>query len=263
MAVYDLKNIVIKLYKMGSPCKLFCQKRPFTVCIEGNIGSGKTTFLSHFKQFNNTAVLTEPVELWRNVGGTNLLDLMYKDPNRYSFLFQSYVQLTMLQLHTMEVSEPYKIMERSVYSARIFIENMKRNTMLDKVESVVLEDWYSWCLKSACIQTDLIVYLRTTPEVVYQRMKKRARHEEISVSLEYLKQIHEIHDEWLFEQTLFEVPAPIIVIDGDKNLEEMVGQFEKCRKEIFDKQIEGDIDTKNSNITVSPCSLPKITVASD
>ena len=57
---------------MTSPtCKLY--KRPFTVCVEGNIGSGKTTFLSHFKQFDNTTVLQEPVELWRNVAGTNLL----------------------------------------------------------------------------------------------------------------------------------------------------------------------------------------------
>lgn len=64
-----------------SICKMY--KRPFTVCIEGNIGSGKTTFLSHFKEFNNTTVLQEPVELWRNVGGTNLLVRFLK----YKFLY--------------------------------------------------------------------------------------------------------------------------------------------------------------------------------
>lgn len=48
-------------------------KRPFTVCIEGNIGSGKTTFLKYFKKYENTMVVPEPVELWRNVCGTNLL----------------------------------------------------------------------------------------------------------------------------------------------------------------------------------------------
>lgn len=55
----------------GSVSKLY--KRPFTVCVEGNIGSGKTTFLSHFKKFDNITVLEEPVELWRDVSGTNLL----------------------------------------------------------------------------------------------------------------------------------------------------------------------------------------------
>lgn len=55
----------------GSIGKLY--RRPFTVCVEGNIGSGKTTFLSHFKKFDNVTVLEEPVELWRDVSGTNLL----------------------------------------------------------------------------------------------------------------------------------------------------------------------------------------------
>ena len=48
-------------------------KRTFTVCVEGNIGSGKTTFLNNFKVYENTTVIQEPVQLWRNVAGTNLL----------------------------------------------------------------------------------------------------------------------------------------------------------------------------------------------
>ena len=33
------------------------------------------------------------------MNGVNLFDLMYKDPKRYGFIFQSYVQLTMLEMH--------------------------------------------------------------------------------------------------------------------------------------------------------------------
>lgn len=48
--------------------------QPFTVLIEGNIGSGKTTFLNHFQQFQEKiCLITEPVEKWRNVRGVNLL----------------------------------------------------------------------------------------------------------------------------------------------------------------------------------------------
>lgn len=48
--------------------------QPFTVLIEGNIGSGKTTFLNHFQQFQDrVCLITEPVEKWRNVRGVNLL----------------------------------------------------------------------------------------------------------------------------------------------------------------------------------------------
>lgn len=83
-------------------------------------------------------------------------ELMYSEPSRYAFLFQSYVQLTMLQLHTCKTPSPYKIMERSVYSAMCFVENLKRKNVLRDVEVTVLENWYDWCLKNANIETDLI-----------------------------------------------------------------------------------------------------------
>lgn len=52
--------------------------QPFTVLIEGNIGSGKTTFLNHFQQFQDKiCLITEPVEKWRNVKGVNLLVRFY------------------------------------------------------------------------------------------------------------------------------------------------------------------------------------------
>ena len=48
--------------------------KPFTIVVEGNIGSGKTTFLKHFKQFSDkVAVLDEPVQKWRDAQGHNLL----------------------------------------------------------------------------------------------------------------------------------------------------------------------------------------------
>ncbi|XP_015184551.1 PREDICTED: deoxynucleoside kinase isoform X2 [Polistes dominula] len=241
----------------GTPNKIY--KRPFTVCVEGNIGSGKTTFLNHFKNYDNAVVLQEPVELWRDVAGVNLLDLMYKDPKRYAFLFQSYVQLTMLQLHTYKTQSPYKIMERSVYSARLFIENMKRSKMLQDIEVIVLEDWYNWCITSANIETDMIIYLRTSPEVVYQRMRIRARKEENAVSLEYLQQIHQIHDEWLLQQSLFSLPAPVVVLDGNKSINEMVDEFEKCKSTIFSdknqKANKSEIITTTTNTTFSQAKL--------
>ncbi|KAL2722545.1 deoxynucleoside kinase-like isoform X2 [Vespula squamosa] len=243
------RHIILKIMS-GTSCKTY--KRPFTVCVEGNIGSGKTTFLNHFKSYNNTVVLQEPVELWRDISGVNLLELMYKDPRRYAFIFQSYVQLTMLRLHTYKTQLPYKVMERSVYCSRLFIENMKRNKILQDVEIVVLEEWYDWCIKNANIETDLIIYLRTSPEVVYQRMRIRARKEENSVSLEYLKQIHEIHDEWLLYQSLFSLPAPVIILDGNKSIEEMVAEFDKCKNKIFTQQREVENEIITANTTMSP-----------
>lgn len=75
-------------------------------------------------------------------------------------------------------------------------------------------------------------------------MQARARKEEDSVPLEYLRQIHEIHEDWLYRQTLFSLPAPVMIIDGDKSLEEMVPQFEKCKDRILNGQVENTTSTR-------------------
>ncbi|KAH9362443.1 hypothetical protein HPB48_020147 [Haemaphysalis longicornis] len=61
---------------------------------------------------------------------------MYKDPKRWGLTFQTYVQLTMMQLHLEPVPSPVKIMERSLHSARyVFVENLHRSCKLEGAEN--------------------------------------------------------------------------------------------------------------------------------
>lgn len=188
-----------KVIKTAIPKLTSPRKAPFTVFIEGNIGAGKTTFLNHFKKYDDVRLYTEPVEKWRNVDGFNLLviesifvphfsdliilnnliflapnydarpqicrdnidykkeftfshsmshnisiltarhmfiirivdnsvcfisisylqELMYKESHKWAFPFQTYVTLTMLQTHTELTNKRIKLMERSLYSARL------------------------------------------------------------------------------------------------------------------------------------------------
>ena len=102
--------------------------RPFTVIVEGNIGSGKSTFLDHYRNLSDFAVFQEPVDKWRDLDGHNLLELMYTDPRRHSYTFQSFVQLTMAQLHAAKTNKRIKMIERSLWSARyVFAENLLRS----------------------------------------------------------------------------------------------------------------------------------------
>lgn len=57
--------------------------KPFTVFVEGNIGSGKTTFLNHFAR-PDVDLLSEPVDMWRNVEGHNLLVSIFLLSNYYN-----------------------------------------------------------------------------------------------------------------------------------------------------------------------------------
>merc|ERR1719282_976534 len=120
------KSILPKLVQNISRSMSSTSRRPYTVIVEGNIGAGKTTFLQPFlKHENIVQVCTEPVEKWRNLQGHNLLQKMYEDPSRWSMLLQTYIQLTMVQLHNQPCQKPVKIMERSLLSARYcFVENL-------------------------------------------------------------------------------------------------------------------------------------------
>ena len=70
----------------------------YKVVIEGNIGCGKSTLLSYFENDAKIKVFSEPITKWQNLSGCNLLQLMYENPERWTFQFQNYVQLTRLEL---------------------------------------------------------------------------------------------------------------------------------------------------------------------
>lgn len=94
------------------------RSRPFNIVLEGNIGSGKSTFLNYFQHNKSVSIDSEPLDSWCNCDGHNLLALQYEDPSKWSATLQSFVQLTMLQLHLKPVQQPIRMIERSIYSAR-------------------------------------------------------------------------------------------------------------------------------------------------
>jgi len=210
-------------------------KRPFTVVVEGNIGCGKTTFLQHFAKYDSVDILKEPVDEWRDVEGHNLLQLMYQDPKRWSLPFQSYVQLTMLRQHLAQSDNPIKLMERSIHSGRYcFVENLYKTGKLQGSEYSVLKEWYDFLVHSQEIDlnTDLIVYLRTDPETAMERLKSRARGEEVDIPIDYLRELHDHHEDWLVHKKFSHPPAPVIVIDANQDVEDMLGEYEKCMRDI-------------------------------
>lgn len=131
--------------------------KPFTVIVEGNIGSGKTMFLNRFNKNENVHICAEPVSKWQNCNGFNLLGLLYEDPKKWSFSFQSYVQLTMLQQHLQETIKPVKLMERSLYSARYcFVEKLTQDGLMAEPSKSVINEWFKWILNNADVSVDLI-----------------------------------------------------------------------------------------------------------
>ncbi|XP_015423371.1 PREDICTED: thymidine kinase 2, mitochondrial [Myotis davidii] len=159
---------------------------------------------------------------------------MYRDACRWGLTLQTYVQLTMLDQRTCPQTSPVRLMERSIHSARyIFVENLYRSGKMPEVDYVVLSEWYDWIVRNIDVSVDLIVYLRTTPETCYQRLKMRCRDEEKVIPLEYVDAIHRLYEEWLTKGGLFPTVAPVLVIEADHDMQKMLEVLEQNRDRIL------------------------------
>jgi len=176
--------------------------------IEGNIGAGKSTLLNYLKNNLECNISQEPVQEWMKM---DLLDKFYKDIDRWSFAFQ--MNCFISRSHQVDKLEEGKnFIERSVLSDRIFAQNCLNNGNMDPVEFEIYNKWSTWLYERVCKKVKNIIYLRSSPEVSYERIKKRNRDGEETIPLEYLKQLHRLHDEWLIDNEELNV----LILDADK-----------------------------------------------
>ena len=115
------------------------------------------------------------------------------------------------------------------------------------MEYVILTEWFDWLISRESCGVDLIVYLRTTPEVAHERIKSRCRNEEKAIPLEYLRTLHQLHERWLMpaekddvsvstSSSSFPLPAPVLVLDGNCSNEEMAAIVEARKDEILGRK---------------------------
>ena len=85
-------------------------------------------------------------------------------------------------------------------------------------EYAVLDEWFKFVTSpesSVSLNVDLIIYLKTSPAKALERINVRARSEENRIPLEYLQELHDLHEDWLLSGKHPELP-PVVVIDADK-----------------------------------------------
>ncbi|XP_074254306.1 deoxyguanosine kinase, mitochondrial isoform X2 [Saimiri boliviensis] len=203
---------------------LHAGRGPRRLSIEGNIAVGKSTFVKLLmKTYPEWHVATEPVARWQNIqaAGTqkactaqslgNLLDMMYQEPARWSYTFQTFsfmsrlkVQLEPFPEELLQARKPVQIFERSVYSDRyIFAKNLFENGSLSDIEWHIYQDWHSFLLQEFASRLTLhgFIYLQASPQVCLKRLYQRARDEEKGIKLAYLEQLHDQHEAWLIHRT--------------------------------------------------------------
>lgn len=184
---------------------------PRIVSIEGNIGAGKTTLFDHLKaRFAASGVhavfMPEPVDLWQTVAdesGETMLTKFYRDPTKYAFSFQIMAFTTRLaMLKRMMREHPdcdVIICERSLEADRnVFAKMLRGSGKIEDVEYQVYEMLYNDTAEEFPI--DRIIYVDADPEVCVNRIAKRSRTGESTISVEYLRDCREYYNAWLLAE---------------------------------------------------------------
>lgn len=187
--------------------------------IEGNIGVGKSTFLSLIQKHLPTVQYTlEPVDNWANQNfGHSLLEQFYTNPERWAYTIETLAMVSRSRDHiAVQDLHPHHLVERSIYSGHYcFALNGKRDGYFHAVEWDAYMQWVNFIINNKCKEPHGFIYLQADPDVCHARIAKRQRAGENMISKEYLHNIHYWHEQFLIEKkgltpAIAEVPVLIL-----------------------------------------------------
>jgi len=184
------------------------------ILFEGNIAAGKSTVGRRLAESELFGFVEEPVGAWQQDFEENLLDLFYRDTNRWAFTFQLAAFTTRAKTWTEVlaiIDHRNVVLERSIYCDRyVFAKNCYQSGLMKKTEWQLYCKLWDWLESNWCAEPDKIVYLRTPADVCLERIETRGRAEEATIPIEYLRDLEVLHDEWLTDN------PKAIMIDGTK-----------------------------------------------
>lgn len=219
--------------------------KPICVCA-GNIGAGKSTLLSSIEQMlkiqngeenkenqNNKAsqnikVVLEPVGKWTerkmNEDGTSedsILEMFYKDPKRYAFCFQMYalqtrfVQLTKTIKENPSATLLYERCPLSDYN--IFAKLLHKTQKITSQEYHIYKEWFDMVYDMINPNIKAIIYLDVPVDICHKRIAKRNRQGEANISMDYLRDLEEMHQLWLEDPALIDKNIRLYKVEFMKN----------------------------------------------
>ncbi len=188
--------------------------KPLLISIEGDIGSGKSTLLRELREkYPEYHFIDEPLSTWtalKNDEGESLLHVFYKDIRRYAYTFQNCAILSRAQNIRRAVAEwqrscesdPTKaannvfITERCLETDKnVFAQMLRDDRKMDLLEWDLYNRWYE--MLDGVANVDGLIYVDTSPEVCFERIKCRGRDGEEEIPLDYLRQLDRYHARWI------------------------------------------------------------------
>src|SRR5581483_5280099 len=163
--------------------------------VEGNIGAGKSTFLTMVaQQAPHISVVLEPLHNWqRQTHGQSLLVNFMNNPRRWSYTMETLTMMCRVKDHLQEQANPNpsRLMERSIYSGHYcFALTGYESGFMTGVEWQMYSQWFNFLVPGKCRPPQGFIYLKVDPLISFERIAKRKREGESAITLDYLKAIH-------------------------------------------------------------------------
>tara|TARA_Y100000389_G_scaffold40620_1_gene35194 strand:- start:39317 stop:39889 length:573 start_codon:yes stop_codon:yes gene_type:complete len=181
------------------------------ICIEGNIGAGKSTILQKLHDEHKYLICLEPVENWKPY-----LKRIYEDDEGY---YEFQVKVWSDRSFIQEKTDRNMLYERSPhFTMNTFVECMKMTKKITNEEYDNLKKMYEntdnkWKPKKH-------IYIKVSPETSYERIKTRSREHEHKITKEYLTMLHDLYENAYKEAK--EKGIDVIVINGEQEVDEIV-----------------------------------------
>ncbi len=175
------------------------------VCIEGNIGAGKTSLCTRLaKRFDGKLILEQFTD-------NPFLPFFYADPKRYAFPVEIFF---MTERHKQMQKH---ILTHDLFAKHIFSDYFFTKTLLFAKNNLSPEEFRIFQhlfqqLENPFPYPDLLVYLHRSTKKLQELISERGRDMESPITSDYLQTIQDAYFEYFRSETGF----PILIIDVEE-----------------------------------------------
>jgi deoxyadenosine/deoxycytidine kinase len=222
-------------------------KSKYIFSIEGNIGSGKTTIIHHLQEIygDQVVLVEEPVKDWQNLKGENLLKKKNDDLNRWGYSFEAYVLITKMNELTKVAFSDKKIIliERCMLTDKVFFDLNVENGFSNPMEEAMFKNLYEFLSNNVYPKLSGIIYLDTPVEECINRMIKRGRKAEKSLTKEYLTQLDDN-----FKKVIKESGIPYLKLNGVYDLKNDLSKVQQELMNFIQSNMNDEVVPNNNEM---------------
>ncbi len=186
------------------------------IAVEGSIGAGKTTLSRLIAEASEARLFLEEID------DNPFIERFYEDMQGYAFQAQIFFLLNRYR-QQIEIAQQDLFDELLVADYLFAKDTIYAHAVLGDNELVLYNKLHA-LLEGKIVRPDLVIYLQANPEILLQRIRKRGRSFERSISEEYLSNLNEAFNHFFFHYD----ESPLLIVNTDRL------DFMACRDHLDD-----------------------------